>query len=145
MRGELKMNVKEIMSSVTKISADSTVSDAAKLMDEKNFGSVPIEEDGKVTGIITERDVLRKIVAKGVDPKTTSVKDIMTSPVITIGPEKSVEEANEIMTDKKIRRLPVESDGKVIGIVTLRDVSNSLRYSLGKRLIKSNDHPRPGY
>ncbi len=139
------MKIKEIMSRVIKISAGSTVSDAAKLMDEKNFGSLPVEENDKVIGIITERDVLRKIVARGKDPSTTTVKDIMTSPVITISPENSIEEANELMTEKKIRRLPVEEDGKVIGMITLKDISNNLRYSLGKRLIKSNDHPRSGY
>lgn len=139
------MKIKEMMSGVIKISAEHTVSDAAKIMDEKDFGSLPIEEDGKVIGIITERDVLRKIVAKGKDPKTTPVKDIMTSPIITIGPENSVEEANEIMTSKNIRRLPVEENGKVIGMITLKDVSKSLRYSLGKRLIKEKDYPRPGY
>jgi len=139
------MKIREIMTPVTKISADSTVSDAAKLMDMKNIGSLPIEENGKVIGIITERDVLRKIVAKGEDPKTTSVKGIMTSPVITIGPEKSVEEANELMTNKKIRRLPVEENGKVTGMITLRDVSNSLRYSLGRKLVEGNDYSRTGY
>ncbi len=140
------MKIREIMSGgVTKISAEHSVSDAAKIMDEKDFGSLPIEEDGKVTGIITERDVLRKIVAKGRDPKTTSVKDIMTSPIITIGPEDTVERANEIMTEKRIRRLPVEENGKVVGIITLRDVSNNLKYSLGKKLIGDKDYSRPGY
>lgn len=139
------MKIKEMMSGVTKISAEHTVSDAAKIMDEKNFGSLPIEENGKVTGIITERDVLRKIVAKGRDPKTTSVKDIMTSPIITIGPEDSVEKANELMTKNRIRRLPVEDGGNIIGIITLRDVSNHLKYSLGKKLIGDKDYSRPGY
>ena len=133
------MKIKEIMSPVTKISADHTVTDAAKLMDEKNFGSLPIEEEGKVIGIITERDVLRKIVAKGRDPKTTLVKDIMTSPVITISPEKTVEEANELMVQNKIRRLPVEEDGKITGMITLKDVSNKIRYSFGESLLKHRD------
>ncbi len=133
------MKVKEIMKPVIKTSVDSTVSDAAKIMDMKNIGSLPIEENGNLIGIITERDILRKIVAKGRNPEETSVRDIMSSPLITIGPEEGIEEANSIMSRNRIRRLAVESNGKIVGIITLRDVSNSLKYSLGKRILGSDE------
>lgn len=140
------MKVKEIMSSpIMKISAGATVADAAKIMDSKNIGSLPVEENRELVGIITERDILRKIVAKGRDAKNTLIKDVMTTPILTISAEDSVEEANETMALKKIRRLPVESDGDIVGIITLTDVSNSLRYSLGKDIVqeKGTNHYRP--
>ncbi len=133
------MKTKEIMKPVIKTSADSTVSNAAKIMDIKNIGSLPVEENGKLIGIITERDILRKIVAKGRNPEETPVRDIMSSPLITIGPEEDIEEANNVMIKHKIRRLAVESNGKIIGIITMRDVSNSLKYLLGKRILGSDE------
>ncbi|MBW2983945.1 CBS domain-containing protein [Candidatus Woesearchaeota archaeon] len=134
------MKIREIMTSIKKTSADTTVSDAAKLMDAKIIGGLLIEEEGKVIGIVTERDVLRKIVAKGRDPTTTLVKDIMSTPLITIDPEKSLEEANEIMAQKNIRRLPVESNGSIVGMITIRDISDNLRYTLGKSLLKHREN-----
>jgi len=141
------MKVKEIMSSIIRASADSTVAQAAKIMDAKNIGSLLIEEHGKIIGIITERDILKKIVAKEKDYKNINVREIMTSPLITIGSEKSIDEANEIMSQKKIRRLPVESNGDIIGIVTIRDVSNALRYSLGRRIVENSEtnYYKPSY
>ena len=139
------MKIKEIMRGVTKISAEHTVSDSAKLMDEKNLGSLLVEESSKVIGIITERDILRKVVAKGKDPKSTSIKETMTSPIITISQEDAVENANELMTKNRIRRLLVKDNDKVIGIITLRDVSNNIKYALGRNLIGKKDFSRPGF
>ncbi len=141
------MKVKEIMTPIIKTYIESTVSDAAKIMTMKNIGSLFIEENGKIVGIITEGDILRKIVAESKDPKNIAVRDIMSSPLITIDAEKSIEEANELLAEHKIRRLPVGSNGEVIGIVTMRDISNSLRYSLGKSIIRDSgtSYYRPSY
>lgn len=142
------MKVKEIMTTIPiKISVDSTISDAAKIMAMKNIGSLFIEENGKMIGIITEGDILKKVVAKGKDPKNIAVRDIMSGPLIIIDPEKSIEDANELMTKNKIRRLPVESNGDIVGMVTIRDISNNLRYSLGKSIIgdSGTKYYRPSY
>jgi len=142
------MKIREIMSkNPVKTIVESTVSDAVKIMDEKNIGSILIEEDNRIIGIITERDILRKIVAKNRNPEKTQVKDIMCSPLITIDAEKTIEEANQLMDQNKIRRLPVEEDGNIVGIITLRDVSNNLKYSLGKSIIKDEgtNYYRPSY
>ncbi|MBW2981222.1 CBS domain-containing protein [Candidatus Woesearchaeota archaeon] len=139
------MKIKEIMTPVSMLPVEYTVADAAKTMDKKNVGSMPIEEGGKVIGLISERDILKRVVAQGKDPKDTPIREVMSSPLITISPDKSIEEANELMIEKKIRRLPVEENGKLIGMVTIRDISNNLRYSLGKRLVEGNNYSRPGY
>lgn len=128
------MKVKEIMNPVIKVSVNATVSDAAKLMSQQNFGSLLVEEHDKFVGIITERDILIKIVAEGRDPKIVSVREVQTDKIITVSPELSIAEANDIMLENKIRRLAVKQDGKIIGIFTIRDVSKSLGYSIGKNI-----------
>lgn len=142
------MKLKEIMATgLIKTSVKSTVYEAAKIMSKSNIGSLLIEEDNKVIGIITERDILKKIVAEGKNPQITLVKEIMSAPLITMDSEKSVEEANELMAEKRIRRLLVESNGKIIGIVTTRDILSNLRYSIGRRIIGDNqpDYYKPSY
>lgn len=141
------MKVGEIMSKeVFKVLAGDTVLEAAKLMDRENIGSV-IVEDGDSLGIVTERDILRKVVAKGRDAHKIFVKDIMVGPLVSIGPEKSVEEADELMTKHRIRRLPVIKGELMVGIVTVRDVSKGLRYSIGKKVVErmGTNHYHPSY
>ena len=136
-----------MVSKIIKTSANTTISSAAKIMDKHNIGSLLIEDNENMIGIITERDILKKIVAQGRDAKTTSVRDIIDQPLITIDSEKGVEEADKLMSMHKIRRLPVVTKGKIVGIVTIRDVSKGLRYSLGKRISDSrgSDYFRPSY
>lgn len=132
------MEVKNIMRGLTKISFGASVSSAAKIMNRKNRGTILIEKNGKIIGIITERDLLRKIVAKDRDPKEVHVEDIMSKPLITIDSEKSITEAEDLMNKNKIRALPVKRNGKIMGIVHMRDISKGLRYSLGKLIIGNN-------
>jgi len=141
-KGE-NMKLKDMMNTnLIKTSLNSTVSDAAKLMDAKNIGSLLIEGNGKIIGIISERDILRKIVAKGKDPAKTPVMEIMSSPLITISPEKSIDDANELMIQKKIRRLLVEENGKIIGFVNMRDISHNLKYMIGLRITGHDEYAR---
>src|SRR3989338_2718107 len=120
------MRVKEIMHGVTKIPFWSSVSEAARIMDEKSIGSALIEENGRVIGIMTERDILRKIVAKGKNPD--KVKDIMNNPVITIDANEDISEASKIMDEKRIRRLIVVENGQIVGKITANSISRNLKY-----------------
>ena len=141
------MNVKEIMHNITKLDADTLISEAAKIMDRKSIGSVLVEENNKVVGIMTERDILRKIVAKGIDPNKTTVREIMNSPLITADADTSIEEASDIMAKHGIRRLVVTEDNKIAGIITVRAIAENVRYSIGKRILedKESEHYRPSY
>ncbi|MDP7180757.1 MAG: CBS domain-containing protein [Candidatus Woesearchaeota archaeon] len=132
------MKVSDIMTKIIKTSSHATISEAAKLMDSKNIGSLLVEEDSRITGIITERDILKKIVAKDKDPRTTSIKEVMRAPIITISSDQSIEEANDIMIKNQIRRLPVESAGTITGMITSRDVSKNLKFLLGRKLTSYN-------
>jgi CBS domain-containing protein len=99
-----------------------TVLRAASLMNERNIGGVVVLEDGQLAGIFTERDVLRRVVALGLDAATTRVADVMTSPVVTCQAEMSVDECSALMTSRKIRHLPVRDPTGLIGMVSIRDL-----------------------
>jgi CBS domain-containing protein len=133
------MKVKDIMTPIIKTTITSTVGEAAKIMTNNNIGSLLIEEEEKIAGIVTERDIL-KFVAEGKNASLVNVKDIL-NPIITISTESSVEEANQLMKKNNFRRLPVEENGKIVGIITIRDVSNNFKYSFAKGIIEG----RSGY
>jgi signal-transduction protein with cAMP-binding, CBS, and nucleotidyltransferase domain len=107
---------------VLKIEASATVYDALVKIVDANVGSILVTEGGEVTGIMTERDYLRKIAVLGRTSHNTKVSEIMTSPLIYVTPQTTIEEAMAIMTDRRIRHLPVVEDSDVIGIVSIGDV-----------------------
>jgi len=104
------------------VSADATVADAAVLMRRKDIGSVIVVQDGKPSGILTERDIVTKVAAENLQAVRVRVREVMTSPVIVVHPHEEVADAAKLMAQKKIRRLPVVEDGHLIGIVTENDI-----------------------
>jgi CBS domain-containing protein len=117
------MLVKEIMNTeVQTIGKDASVKEAAEKMSEFSIGSLIVAEGTRVVGIVTERDILRKVVAEAKDATETRVKDIMTEEVIMIEPDIDVEDAADIMREKKIKKLPVISNRQLVGIVTATDL-----------------------
>ena len=111
-------------SNVWSISPDATVFEAIELMAEKNVGAVLVTEQGKLVGIVSERDYTRKVVLKGKASKTTAVREILSSQVIHVSPEHTVEECMRLMTDHHIRHLPVLQEAKLVGIVSIGDLVN---------------------
>jgi len=99
-----------------------TVYDAVKRMVDRNAGSLLVLDGARIAGIITERDYLRQIVLQGRTSRTTLVGEIMTANVVVIGPEHSLEECMAIMTEKRIRHLPVLSEGRLVGVVSIGDL-----------------------
>jgi len=104
------------------ITPDALVVDALKLMAEKEVGSLLVLDEGKLVGIISERDYARKVVLKGKSSLDTPVREIMTQKVISVRPENTIEECMALITDKHIRHLPVVVDEKVVGVVSIGDV-----------------------
>ncbi|BDC35724.1 MAG: CBS domain-containing protein [Candidatus Methanoliparum thermophilum] len=120
---ESDIPVKEIMStSIIGISPDDPADIAARRMSRHDVGNLIVMEDKKAIGIVTEEDFVRKIVAKNFLPRSVKIRDIMTSSLITISPNADVISAMEIMFKRNIRRLPVVSDGELVGIITFRDI-----------------------
>ena len=107
---------------VATIRAADTVLDGARLMNDRGIGGLVVIEGDRVIGVFTERDILRRIVAVGRDPATTSVRDVMTSPVVSCRPETTLEECRGVMSGKHIRHLPVIDQRGLCGIVTSGDV-----------------------
>jgi CBS domain-containing protein len=123
---------KDIMHSATFIRPEETVANAAKLMAQKVIGSVLIGTKEKPLGIFTERDILTKIVAENINPKYAKVKDHMSSPVVTIPADASMSEAQNKMNELKIKRLPVEENKIIIGIITARNLMQNATYDFLK-------------
>jgi len=119
----MDMLVKEIMRSpVVTVDRDASVRKAAQVMNEAEVGSVIVCTDNKGIGIVTERDIL-KFIAKGGDAKKTKVSEIVSKPLIVVSPETDLEEAVKFMIAKKIKKLPVVDQGRLVGIFTLTDVA----------------------
>ena len=107
---------------VLEIEADASVFEAVKQMVEANVGSLLVTEGGKITGIVTERDYLRRVTLQGRTDKDTSVREIMSSPLIVATPETPVDECMALMTDRRIRHVPVVDGGEVVGVVSIGDL-----------------------
>ena len=126
------MEVSEVMHVCTIVDAAQSVSEAAKLMDEHLASAVLVRDSGLVKGIVTERDILRKVVASKRNPDATTVAEIMSSPLITIDENSSLYEASELMDRENIRRVVVVNAGAIVGIVNTTTVSKNLRYLIGR-------------
>ena len=108
---------------VLTIDASVTVFDAIKRMVEANVGSLLVTESGKLSGIVTERDYLRRVTLEGREEKETPVREIMTSPLVYVTPETSIEECMAVMTERRIRHLPVMGENReTLGVVSIGDV-----------------------
>ena len=107
---------------VLKIEASATVFEALKKIVDKNVGSILVTEADEVVGIMTERDYLRKIAIHGRTSHDTIVSEIMSSPLVYVTPETTIEESMAIMTDRRIRHLPVCKSDRLVGIVSIGDL-----------------------
>jgi CBS domain-containing protein len=104
------------------ISSEASVFDMVAQMVEANVGSLLVTVGGRIEGIVTERDYLRRVTLEGRTDKETPVSEIMTAPLIVVTPETPVEECMAIMTDRRIRHVPVVDDGEVVGLVSIGDL-----------------------
>jgi CBS domain-containing protein len=120
---EAKMKVKDIMSRPIIVEDEETlVTQIAEDMEELGIGSVVVTKEGEPAGIITERDIALKVLLKNKRASEVEAREIMTSPLTTIEPEASVEEACKLAARKRIKRLPVVENGVLVGIVSIRDL-----------------------
>jgi CBS domain-containing protein len=112
---------------VISISADASVFDAIKMMADESIGSlVVLDENGGLAGIVTERDYARKVIVKGRSSRDTRVADIMTADVLTTSCDNTVNSCMEVMSEKKLRHLPVVEDGRVIAMISIGDLVQAI-------------------
>jgi len=120
----LPLLVRDVMvREVVTVDEDASVKEAVDIMNKFQIGSLIVLEKGKAKGIITERDLLRRVIAEARDVMSTKVKEIMTTPLVVVGPTTDLEEAVKLMFQSKIKKLAVVDANKLVGIVTLTDIA----------------------
>lgn len=124
--------VKEIMHRITLVEGDRSVAETTKIMATaattvtREIGSVLVAKHNEPVGILTERDILKRVVAAGLDPKVTKISQVMSAPLITVPVDTTIGEASRIMIKKGIRRLPITEGSKIVGIITTRDITREM-------------------
>ena len=107
---------------VAAVKIKNTVLEATQEMNERRIGSVVVCDQDKVVGIFTERDILTRVVAAQLDPATATVDQVMTAPIACCTPDTTLEELKSVITEKRIRHIPVVEDDKLMGIITIGDI-----------------------
>ena len=118
----LRSILEEKRKPVEYVGPDATAFEAVAKMCRNRIGSLLVEENGKPIGIVSERDIMTRLVLRQLDASATSVRAVMTTDVLSIQPELELEEAMQLMTEHRVRHLPVVEDGKVMGIVSIGDL-----------------------
>ncbi|HEX9569853.1 MAG TPA: CBS domain-containing protein [Rhodospirillales bacterium] len=120
---------------ISSLKPENTAHEAATMMLKANIGAVVVlDKQGRLTGIVTERDMTRRVVAKGLDPNKTQLADIMTKNPDTLSPDDSASDALELMQARNYRHLPVVEDGKCVGMVSVRDLYAAAKSSLEENI-----------
>ena len=107
---------------IATIEADSTVLDALRLLAERGIGAVLVTDAGVLAGIFSERDYARRVVLEGRSSSSTKIREVMTSKLVHVTPANTVDDAMQLMTDKRIRHLPVLDDGRLVGVISIGDM-----------------------
>jgi len=119
--------VRDVMSKDVKVvQPNSRVREVAAKMNKFNIGSIVVVQGEKPVGVISERDILRRVVEPCLSPEALTARQVMTSPVVTINETASIEEAAKLMAKKKVRKIPVMNEQKLVGIVTFTDIVNKV-------------------
>jgi CBS domain-containing protein len=120
----MSLTVEDIMiEKVITVKDDATVKEAVEIMNKHEIGCIIVTKRNKPVGIVTERDMLKRVLAESKNPERTLVKDIMTTPLITISPTTNLQDAAKLMFKRNVKKLPVVAEGKLVGLITLTDLA----------------------
>ena len=138
------MKVNELMTrDPAALRSESTATEAATVMKREDCGSVPVVDGGKLVGIITDRDIVLRVVAAKKDPATVKMSEIMTKDPACIGPDTTAAEASKLMSDKQVRRLPVVENGKLVGMLVIGQLARHESNSAAGDTLKDVSQPSP--
>ncbi len=136
----MSLEVQDIMiSKVITVRATISVKEAVDTMNKHGIGCLVVVEKESPVGILTERDLLKRVLAESKDPKKINVQEIMSKPLIVGKPDMLIEEVIRFMIDRKIKKLPIVEDGKLLGLVTLTDIASFQPQLI--RVVKQLTHP----
>jgi len=139
------MNVRELLTTApVGVEPDATLGEVAVLMKQEDCGSIPVVEDGRLVGIVTDRDIVIRGVAAGSDPKTQRVSTVMSADPVTISPDDDLTDAEKVMADRQIRRLPVVENGKLVGIIVTAQIARAADKRKVGETIKEISEPTSG-
>jgi len=125
------MKVREKMTkNVGYVNPSNTVAEAAQIMQKMNVGSVPVFDQNRVVGVVTDRDIVVRNVAHGKTAQETKVQDVMTSKVTTVSPDMDVDKVSKIMAEQQIRRVPVVENNQIVGMLSLGDMATDHRFDI---------------
>lgn len=132
-------------STVWTVPPEMSVLDAIREMSAHNVGALPVVEGGRIIGMISERDYTRKVILRGKASRNTPVREIMSSPAITVSPGHTVEQCMRIMTENRTRHLPIIEIGRIIGIVSIGDLVNWTLAAQAEQIRQLKDYISGGY
>jgi CBS domain-containing protein len=135
----------EKRTSTVTITPEATVLEALRRMAEREIGALPVMEGSELVGILTERDYARKVLLEGRSSRETYVWEIMTHPVVSVTPETTVDECMRVMTDERVRHLPVLERGGLVGIVSIGDLVNWIISSHERTIQQLQEYIAGGY
>jgi len=120
----MSLKVEDVMvEDVITVEADATVKKAVSLMNENEIGCLVVVKQGKAVGIVTERDMMTRVLAQARDPVRTKISEVMSTPLVVADPKMELEEAARLMFKMKVKKLPVGSKGQLVGLITLTDLA----------------------
>jgi CBS domain-containing protein len=133
------MKISELMSPEVRIAnPDDTIQDIAQIMEDTDVGFLPVGEDDRLIGMITDRDITIRAVARGLDPRSTRVRDVMTTKVLYCFDSDNIEDAADNMAELRVRRLPVvNADKRLVGVLSIGDIAFLHSASLAGRALES--------
>ena len=142
----MKMKVKDLMTSQPQVvRPEDTASQAATLMKQEDCGAIPVvSKEGKLVGIVTDRDIVIRAVAAGKDPRSTPVSAIMTADPVTLSPDADDDDAEQLMAERQVRRLPVVEDGRLVGILVTAQLARRGNTAEIGETIKEISEPKSG-
>jgi CBS domain-containing protein len=135
-------NVREVMTpGVRTVSPSQSLAEAAELMKSEDVGSVPVVEEGRLAGILTDRDIVIRAVAERRDPQTVKVAEVASGELVTVEPEQDLDEALTLMARYQVRRLPVVEEGRLVGMLAQADVALEAKEKKVGETVEEISHP----
>lgn len=126
MKTPISMLLQQKSVDLVSVAPDDTVQEAVARMNARKLGSVVVLAEGALRGIFTERDVLTRVVAAGRDPKTTRIHEVMTAGPLTVSPDDTIEEVMKLISERRVRHLPVIEEGRIVGLISMGDITKWL-------------------